>query len=257
MLCRATPGVYFGVMDDEAVLLDLVRDRYLGLTRPSTQIWIAAANTGSLDAASKRVTSSGSGEAGDDFQIPLTMARDIIRRQVDIWEQVGLVRRGDDLSPPTVALRLPSPRTVPAASHALTVAEAGRSSLSALAFPLLAGAAMSCSLALRCAGLPSALRGVQRIPAGRCRNGISTLARIAATLRAHTLLRRPFAQGRRDCLPRCIVLAAALRLQGVDACICLGVTKFPFLAHAWVQVDHLVVGDTLATVGRFVRIAAF
>lgn len=46
------------------------------------------------------------------------------------------------------------------------------------------------------------------------------------------------------CLQRSAVIACLLRANGIDAEMVIGCQKLPFLAHAWVEVDHQVVNDT-------------
>ena len=46
------------------------------------------------------------------------------------------------------------------------------------------------------------------------------------------------------CLQRSAVLTCLLRANGIHAEMVIGCQKLPFLAHAWVEVDHQVVNDT-------------
>ena len=48
----------------------------------------------------------------------------------------------------------------------------------------------------------------------------------------------PSALGERDCLPRSLALFVYLRALGHDARHVIGVARFPFSAHAWVEVGN-------------------
>lgn len=45
------------------------------------------------------------------------------------------------------------------------------------------------------------------------------------------------------CLPRSAVATWLLRRRGIPAVMVIGVRKMPFYAHAWVEVDGVVVND--------------
>lgn len=51
---------------------------------------------------------------------------------------------------------------------------------------------------------------------------------------------------RPDCLPRALAAFVVLRRSGVDASLRVGARKYPFAAHAWVEVDGLCVTDRVA-----------
>jgi Transglutaminase-like superfamily/Coenzyme PQQ synthesis protein D (PqqD) len=58
-----------------------------------------------------------------------------------------------------------------------------------------------------------------------------------------------------DCLPRSLALHRYLLSAGFDADHCIGVRRFPFGAHAWVEVARTVVCDSESFVGQFTEIA--
>lgn len=61
-----------------------------------------------------------------------------------------------------------------------------------------------------------------------------------------------------ECLPRSAALTCVIRLlAGKNAKVVIGVRRPPFAAHAWVEVDGVVVSDEPATVGRYQAIASF
>lgn len=58
-----------------------------------------------------------------------------------------------------------------------------------------------------------------------------------------------------DCLPRSLALHKFLLAAGFDAHHCIGVRRFPFAAHAWVEVSRMLVCDTETFVNQFTEIA--
>ena len=86
-------------------------------------------------------------------------------------------------------------------------------------------------------GLRPVLEAVARVPTGAVRGcEASDLARFAATAR----LVMPF---RADCLTYSAMLTVLCRLRGIDASLVVGVYAYPFLAHAWCEVDGRPVDD--------------
>jgi hypothetical protein len=61
--------------------------------------------------------------------------------------------------------------------------------------------------------------------------------------------------GFRDCLPRSLALFAFLRASGVPARHRIGVKRFPFSAHAWVESEGRPLGDDESSPQRFAVIA--
>jgi hypothetical protein len=53
------------------------------------------------------------------------------------------------------------------------------------------------------------------------------------------------------CLQRSVVLVKMLRKRGLHATMIIGAQKLPFKAHAWVEIDGLVINDRLACRERF------
>lgn len=56
---------------------------------------------------------------------------------------------------------------------------------------------------------------------------------------------------RKDCLPKALLTYYLLNASGVQASVHLGVRKFPFGAHAWVENDGQLVNDTQQRVGMY------
>jgi Transglutaminase-like superfamily len=60
------------------------------------------------------------------------------------------------------------------------------------------------------------------------------IVRAAVAVQRATFL---YYRRRKDCLPRSLALFYLLRSRGVPAVIHIGVAKYPFQAHAWVEVE--------------------
>lgn len=65
---------------------------------------------------------------------------------------------------------------------------------------------------------------------------------------------RPWIPFEGDCLQRAFMLHHHLRANGVRADWVFGVRTWPFLAHCWIQVGDIVVGDSLERVSGFTPI---
>jgi hypothetical protein len=77
--------------------------------------------------------------------------------------------------------------------------------------------------------------------------------RLRAALRAFSRAENFFSAGdaRIDCLPRSLALHRFLRAVAIGAEHCIGVRRFPFGAHAWVEVAGRIVHDSPAFVRDF------
>lgn len=73
----------------------------------------------------------------------------------------------------------------------------------------------------------------------RGRHGATQAPRVVArrTFEAVCLATRYYYRKRLDCLPKALTTYYLLRLQGVRADLCIGVKRFPFAGHAWVEVE--------------------
>lgn len=54
---------------------------------------------------------------------------------------------------------------------------------------------------------------------------------------------RLYYRRRNDCLPKSLTIYHLVRRQGIPAELCIGVKKFPFAAHAWVEYGGRIVDD--------------
>lgn len=69
--------------------------------------------------------------------------------------------------------------------------------------------------------------------------------RLRRTLDAVRTASRYYHRRRLDCLPRSLAVYVLLRRQGVPATLRIGVKRFPFAAHAWVECLGEVLDDSL------------
>lgn len=60
---------------------------------------------------------------------------------------------------------------------------------------------------------------------------------VARTLEAVRTATRYYHRKRRDCLPRALTTCLLLRRAGVSATLRIGVKRYPFGAHAWVECE--------------------
>ena len=68
---------------------------------------------------------------------------------------------------------------------------------------------------------------------------------VARTIEAVRTATRYYYRRRRDCLPRALTACLLLWRGGVPATLQIGVKRYPFGAHAWVECDgQTVIGDT-------------
>lgn len=228
-------GVFLAEVQGEGVLLDLVGDRYVGLGAISTRLWRELAAGASADVAARALAT--------DHALDPGTARDVVERQLEAWRAEDLLR--------TAAPGLPVPR-VGASIGALDDAAVTATPLRLAAVAAIAWSAVWVTASLATRGPAPTVAALQALPVE------SADPRRAIPLRrAQIWLRRWFHQGRDDCWPRSLVLARALRRAGIDAQVCVGVRKFPFLAHAWVEVGGTAVNDARALLDLLVTIARF
>jgi hypothetical protein len=228
------PSVFVVEAGGEGVLLDLKANRYVGLGPTSTRIWTML----------ERGASIGEIVASERARDELADPQAAVVRQLGIWQAQGWV----DPEPPTTiggGAPLPARRGSQAAPRAaLEPAELARAPLDPRAIALLlAGVAWERYHRER-TSLPDRLVALQRTPP---RRPTPDRTRLLGIVRAYHTLRRPLLR-EQDCLPRSLALARTLRWSGFDAEVCFGVQKFPFQAHAWVELDGVVCNDTLEIV---------
>ena len=69
--------------------------------------------------------------------------------------------------------------------------------------------------------------------------------RLQHTLEAVRTASRYYHRRGLDCLPRSLAIYVLLRRQGVPATLRIGVKRFPFAAHAWVECLGEVIDDSI------------
>jgi len=82
------------------------------------------------------------------------------------------------------------------------------------------------------------------------RDGYSMRA-VTATRKAINIATRCYYRAGKDCLPRAITTTVLLRLQGVAASLKVGVKKYPFAGHAWVECHGIVIDDPNSVAGQY------
>lgn len=74
---------------------------------------------------------------------------------------------------------------------------------------------------------------------------------IARVCRAVETSTKFYYRNQKDCLPNAILACYLMKKLGVPVKFCIGVTKFPFKAHAWVEYEEQVVFTTPANLWKY------
>lgn len=241
---RLKPGVLFVRTPSGGTLMDIPANRFIALTPVSAAIWSGlSAGKGLQDLIGDIMQVKGLAAAG---------AEALLRHQLERWEKAELI------NPfwPDCA-QLPEPKMAPANMRGEV--DSGKIAHEPLLPVLLARLLViewQYRRALRKLGLASTLVLLQS------ESGTSASpaeAVILRTLRNYHALRRAFKQGRtaRDCLLCSLALAAALRRQGAQADLCIGIMDLPFSAHVWVEGYGLVLNETLSKCNEYTIIGRF
>lgn len=241
-----SPGVFAVSVEGEGIMLDLRRDRFLALSGVSMAIWDEWQDGMSNAEMSKCLA--------DRYAVTLDGAQRMLQLQLTEWVASQLVV--DRQWAPREHSELPMPRPCAQVTRDWAAADTV-DSLTPHALSMVIASEARCAIHLKWRHLPATLAAVQRIGVSRRPKQPAFEATLGSTVKAYHRIRRAFAAGRRDCLPRSIALATALRWQGLDAMVLFGVTKYPFAAHAWVQLEDMAVNDPLSTVAPFTVVAAF
>lgn len=235
---RAT-HLHYAVVDGWAVILDVLRNRYVSLTPEATRVWEYVNSGGAAPTIEELAAECG--------ESPAESRRHVADQMLE-WLRCGLLRK--------TALETP----VPTARQPVFATSALDRSIIQATLPKPSSIAAFCLAAAqrrrrtRRGTLAEILTYIQSAQAA---GALESITQLAATVRTYDVVRSLFSGGRDDCLDRSLDLALALRAQGIDARLCFGVRMFPFAAHAWVQVETLVVNDRLATIQEYTHIAQF
>jgi Transglutaminase-like superfamily/Coenzyme PQQ synthesis protein D (PqqD) len=246
MTVAIKPGVYFGLLENVGLVLDLIGDQYVGLSESSARIWIRLQRGLPLAAIAE--------EIADEDAVSRETAADMLVGEIQTWEETGLLTR----DPGANTAAVPELRGAGAPAQVEVNVEGFRQVPSVLDVARFATASLWAAIALRRRGLLWTLKCLQAISVERSGGGEAERARrIAAVVRADVLLRRLFHQRHRDGPPRSVALTAALRRRGIHAEICFGARARPFAAHAWVEVDGMAIHEELENLRHFTVLARF
>ena len=238
-------GTFLAECGGAGVLLDLSADRYLSLDEMSTVIWKCFSRGCSFNAIATLVAR--------DFAVDHKVAEEEVAAQLLVWEEEGLVA-----SPSThreAYLPTGRPPRTPATAAVLS-AELAAATFSLRYVWILLKAYLWTRWNLGVRGLAVTLAKLQRgISLPRHSPGFD--ANLLQMVKAYRMLRVPFWQGRDDCLRRSIQLAYALGAIGLGTELCIGVDRFPFRAHAWLESGGQVLSEAAPRLERFVVIARF
>jgi hypothetical protein len=220
-------GIYFAEVDGEGVLVDLARDRYIGLTAVSARIWRCVIQRLSVEEIGSRLALT--------EQLSISDALEIVSLQLSQWESAALISSDTNDSIGYIPAK---ELGVPAALGVYTLPQGAQ--VSARCCLTLLRLGKDIRRAVRDQGLLGGLRYLQAMPAATARDDKRTVASVVGSF---AWSRAFFRQGDHDCLVRSLVLAAALRRHGVESDFCLGVQKLPFMAHAWVEIDRMALNE--------------
>ena len=218
-------------IDQQVILLDLIRSKYLGIGREQ-QLGLSQAIADWP--ATPEPMSTPSPRVGLDA---------LLKPLVD---QQMLVRA--DTSPrPSTSLAAPA--------KSLDVSQAGRPSLKTRDFVGLAWAASIAGIWLKRRNLADIAVSVHRLrpntTSGNASNSADQLGRAVASY----LRLRPFLFTAHDrCLHDSLTLVRFLARKHIYATWVIGVRTRPFAAHSWVQAGDLVINDVHEHVRRFTPI---
>ena len=239
------PGTFLAECAGNGVLLDLLGDRYLAFDALGTAIWKHFSAGHDVDAISAFVAR--------DFTLDHESAQEDVVGQLRVWQECGLVRPAAPATMPVVPSARPS--GAPASGRVPSTVLAGVT-FSFLHARLLLSAKAWTLWNLKVAGLANTLVKLQRMVSLR-QSPAAPEEDVFRMLRAFRVLRLSWSQGREDCLVRSIQLARAFRVVGISTELCIGVDRFPFRAHAWLEFGGRVLSETTPQLGRFVVIARF
>lgn len=157
------------------------------------------------------------------------------------------------VSPP---LQAPPAQGVPMAE---VVASAPRLSVArSLALTLRALATfVAFDVAFRVLGFGRTFAAVRRRPGGAPLPPAEGLRRARGTFQAVQNATMLYYRRRQDCLPKALGTWHLLRRQGIAADLCIGVAKFPFRAHSWVDFQGEILDDDPARVSQYTVLHRF
>lgn len=243
LLLAPRSGVFYAAVQGEGVLLDLLADRYWGLDAIGSVIWQGMQERKNASCIADRL-------ASHDLVTRIEAER-LIPRQISAWREASLL-----VTPPVEEEGLPSAKSIgsPAveeiSDHQLgTVLPSPRQFFCLLLARFWARKAVGrLTLGVALERLQKSLRPRATVP--------NDHVLVLRTVRSYLAL-RAFLAHRNDCLSRSLCLARALQCQGVEFDLCFGVRKFPFWAHAWVEIGGVSLFDRAESLRPLTMIARF
>lgn len=225
------PHMSFGLIGEEAVVLDLGADRYVRL---------------------------GAAQASELVNLAAPRIRSCDRGILAALAERGILARGSDIVPvPVVALPVRGSALESGFGDEGPILSAPRCRLRATE---VGAARLGAGLWLRWAGLAATMARWQalrpEIPARGDDDLDSGCAAVGASVAADTLARsyadaRRVVPARRRCVPDSLALLRCLWRHGHDAELYFGVRLTPFAAHCWVQAAGQVLSDPLDSIAEF------
>jgi hypothetical protein len=204
---QLAPSLSFGLIDDGAVVLDLVQDRYRRLGPTLTQALTSLGN-----AASERDMHA--------FLAKLVAARILVEVPVS-HRAVPVTIARPALSAIETSISTLSRR--PGRGQVIGALIRARAELATLGLARTVARARASRLATRLAPAPE------------------TAVDVAQTFGHHQIL-SPLA---RSCVPNALALSRLLGSENIAHDLIFGVRLAPFTAHAWVQTDTHILSDTV------------
>lgn len=224
---RASSGIRYEVVDDRVILIDLRSGEYYVFDERATEpwLWLLGDRSVSRDRLVELLEI-------DDGLLEAELEAIAVAHVAEGW----LCRSPDNCGERAVA------RTTPNAAGKATPFAAWRSLL--WTWWALRHSAFSKVYA-------DCIKHSHRSIATDTQSTIEQAERSFATAERFFLLR----QAPDDCLPRSIALYRFLRSAGIAANHHIGVTRFPFRAHAWVVAEGRVLFDDTSTVAAYAKLA--
>lgn len=235
------PHVYPCVTDDHVVLLDLQRDKYVGVAREQMDSLAARVKGWPLDG----VRPVEPAPAGEGVRISNTRADNVVGKMLAAGMLTTDANVGKDATPVVM----------PRAELALIEEDLeAQPAVTATHFTRFARACSLTSLSLRMRSMESVIAGVEaRRAAARAACNLE-VARPAVT--AFIRLRPLLFRAQDACLFDSLALMRFLSYYGVFPTCVLGVQTGPFAAHCWVQHEGIVFNDAPEYVRKFTPILA-
>jgi len=230
------------MVSNEVLVMSLPRDQYFALDADASLLWrllrsgMAGQQLAAAYAEQRGLTPDEAAAEADSY--------------LEAWHRLGLLTT-ETLGAPIESLPTSSEAGHPAAGDFSRQGDR----VARFRFSLmlrLARARLEVSAWLRWYGAAGSLKRMQArksrsLPAITLPDVVATFMPIRSLLRL----------GPESCLPQSLTLALVLREHGVLPDICFGVQRFPFCAHAWVEVEGMALTDSAEQLARYVVIARF